>query len=65
MVGVENYCALLDRVAGICAVCVDDVEVEVKKQWPVISDQWLAKALQMGFILGFTGHRLPLATDHF
>src|SRR5580698_8687307 len=29
MVGVENYCALLDRVTDICSVCADYFEAEV------------------------------------
>src|ERR1700744_4638429 len=29
MVGVEGDCAVLDSGAGVCAVCVDDVEAEV------------------------------------
>src|SRR5271155_2922873 len=40
MVGVEDYCAVLDRVSGVCAVCADDAEVEVRT---VASDQWPAK----------------------
>jgi hypothetical protein len=40
MVGVEDYCAFLDCVAGVCAVCVDDFEAEVKVQWSVVSGRW-------------------------
>jgi hypothetical protein len=29
LVGVEDHCALLDRVAGVCVVRADDVEVEI------------------------------------
>jgi hypothetical protein len=29
MVGVEDYCAVLDCVAGVCAVRADDFETEV------------------------------------
>jgi len=30
VVGVEGDCALLDCVAGVCAVCADDVEIEIE-----------------------------------
>jgi hypothetical protein len=30
MVGIEDYRPFLDRFAGVCAVCADDFETEVK-----------------------------------
>ena len=34
MVGVEDYCAVLDRVARVCVVRADDVEAEVENDSP-------------------------------
>jgi hypothetical protein len=36
MVGVEDHCAILDRLAGVCVVRADDFEAALT-QCPVIS----------------------------
>ena len=45
MVGVENYCAVLDCVAGVCFVCADDFEIEVENSWPRIRTDFTDKTI--------------------
>src|SRR5580700_8535116 len=59
MVGVEDYRAVLDCVAGVCAVRADDFEAEVGTQWPVASGQWSVASEKLGalfWVLLVTGH---------
>jgi hypothetical protein len=34
MVGVEDHCAVLDCVVGVCVVCADDIEAEIRNYSP-------------------------------